>query len=111
MAKRSMYGEDTVLVSIRVPESKKDEIMNRFYRLLDEYLVIRIPVIKGVIKVDNDTVVKKKSDPLDNKIDMDSLKAIANGIKPFKCGCWIDEKNQLRRSKGSSCNLYKSEHK
>jgi hypothetical protein len=52
------------------------------------------------------TVVSPKKE-----VDMDSLRAIGSGIKPFKCGCWIDEKNQLRRPKGSNCSLYKSEHK
>jgi hypothetical protein len=77
-------------------------------------------------------VVEKKSNPADivvkevfkkpqatfgfihppkKDVDIDSLKAIASGIKPFKCGCWIDEKNQLRRPKGSDCNLFKSKHK
>jgi hypothetical protein len=38
MIKRSKYGEETALLSIRVPISKKKEILNRFYRILNEYI-------------------------------------------------------------------------
>lgn len=32
-----LYGEKTVLVSVHVPASKKDEIRNKFYDILREY--------------------------------------------------------------------------
>lgn len=38
MAKKTKYGEETVLLSIRVPFSKKEEISNRFYVILNEYI-------------------------------------------------------------------------
>lgn len=36
--KRTKFGESTVLVTIRVPESKKEEILNRFYSVLNDYI-------------------------------------------------------------------------
>jgi hypothetical protein len=107
MKKRNKYGEDTVLVSVRVPKSKKDEVLDKIYLLLNEYLVLYSSQIEVVDATIESVAVEKKSNPA----DMDSLRAIGSGIKPFKCGCWIDEKKQLRRPKGSNCNLFKSEHK
>lgn len=39
MAKKTKYGEETELISIRVPKSKKEEISNRFYGILNEYIL------------------------------------------------------------------------
>ena len=65
MAKRSRYGEDTVLVSLRVPESKKDEILDRFYVILSEYNVSYASQIKVVDAVIESVAVEKKSNPAD----------------------------------------------
>lgn len=133
MAKRSRYGEETILVSIRVPKSRKDEILDKFYLLLNDYAtlsssqievkdaVVEKPAV-GVLGVPKEKFGQEKNDDVGvsklsttqitkKDVDMDSLKAIGNGLKRFKCGCWIDEKQQLRRLKGSLCNLFKSEHK
>ena len=70
-----------------------------------------LPVAReGIEQVDKISSEKSK-----NTIMIDALKEVGNGNlkidKVAKCGCWLDEKNQLRRPKDSSCNLYKSEHK
>lgn len=39
MAKKTKYGEETELISIRVPKSRKEEISNRFYGILNEYIL------------------------------------------------------------------------
>jgi hypothetical protein len=68
-----MYGENTVLVSLRVPESKKDEILDRFYSILIEYnisytsnievkdAVIEKPVI-GVLGIPKDKFNQEEND-------------------------------------------------
>jgi hypothetical protein len=75
MTKRTKFGESTVLVSIRVPESKKEEILNRFYSVLNDY-IIENPFIWKDGKVDTEVVPKwkqdleKKSNPTDDTIEI-----------------------------------------
>jgi len=107
MIKRTKYGESTVLVSIRVPESKKDEILNRFYSVLNdyttenpftrknddynelnEYVVQKKSTASGIdkwkeLRATDEEVAEALSSvkvtPEKKKVDMDALRAIANG--------------------------------
>ena len=98
---------------------KYSDDVNRLVSSLDNWIdsVNGIEVVDAVIekpvieKPQNTFTEAPKKEVKKKEVDMDSLRAIGFGIKPFKCGCWIDEKNQLRRPKGSNCNLFKSEHK
>jgi len=58
--RRLSYGEEAVLVSLRVPESKKNEILDRFYALLKQYYVGN-----AMNPINSNIDVKKKSDPTD----------------------------------------------
>lgn len=99
--RRLTYGEHTVMVSVRVPESKKDEILNKFYSVLDTYIVSSFisneeksnptdevlvkaevekevydaPKVKDLIKDEPSQFVN----PKDKKVDMDALRDIASG--------------------------------
>ena len=75
MAKRSKYGEETIFLSLRVPKSKKDEISDRFYSILGEYVVGGVK--NKVVSEDNVPSWKeklesmnseKKSNPSDDSI-------------------------------------------
>ena len=37
--RKTLYGEETILVNLRVPMSKKDEIKAKFYEVLSDYVV------------------------------------------------------------------------
>lgn len=37
--RKTLYGEETILVNLRVPISKKDEIKAKFYDVLSDYVV------------------------------------------------------------------------
>lgn len=63
MTKRTKFGESTVLVSIRVPESKKEEILNRFYSVLNDY-ILENPFTRKEDKMDTEVFPKWKQDLL-----------------------------------------------
>jgi len=60
-----LYGENTVQVNIRVPESKKDEILSRFYTVLNEYIASYSSQIEVVDATIESVAVEKKSNPAD----------------------------------------------
>jgi group I intron endonuclease len=78
--RRQHYGEDTILVSIRVPVSKKPEIMEKFYGILSEYVIsYRKSLTKDIIasfkeKENLSTLAHKKEKKMKgNYIEINSI--------------------------------------
>lgn len=114
-----LYGENTVQVNIRVPESKKDEILDKFYDVLNEYIssyssgievvdaFIEIPVEKKSnpadviekpkesLKAEKDYVVSVVDLEAEKKAKISMLKEIASGAGPKKADSFIGKKVPL----------------
>lgn len=111
-----LYGENTVQVNIRVPESKKDEILDRFYEVLNEYILsnassieVKDAVIesfsekklkpadviekpKESLKVKRDYVVSVIDIDAEKKAKIAMLKEIASGTGPKTADSFISSK-------------------
>ncbi len=66
-----MYGEPTAPVSILVPESKKPEILAKFYKILEEYhnpKVVEVEIVPKPKKVFNSLDLIPKDQELTDKL-------------------------------------------
>ena len=93
-----LYGEETVQLNIRVPKSKKDEINEKFYLILDSYIDLKSNTIEKPEQLNLKDIasieligIEKKSNPTDIVIEdvifdpmrekVKALQEMANTIK------------------------------
>lgn len=78
-----MYGEPTAPVSILVPESKKPEILAKFYKILEEYhnpKVVEVEIISKPKQLKPLNDVKKNIDRMEEEVVSTRLDKINVGI-------------------------------
>lgn len=114
MGKRSKYGEETVFLNVRVPKSRKDEISNRFYVLLNEYVVgglmnpslVRSEIIESRVEQNS---VENNDNILEQKLSLDEVYdcvEVRQGVPDVEYRVYIDSRKDCAFTDKNDFDVY-----
>jgi len=112
MAKRSKYGEETVFLNVRVPKSKKEEISNRLYALLGEYVIggsnnpfsnIKANTNTNIIHVESKLVKTERIQTLDYVYDCIE---VSKGVPDLVYRTYINPKKDVAFTDKNDVDVY-----